>query len=191
MNLIRKIIGAMLLMAAAVAPTFAEVPSDSLYRLNLTLVDQDGHAFHLSDRVGKPQLVSMFYTSCQYTCPLIVEAMKKNQSTLTENERAHLQMLLVSFDAKRDTPERLKQVAGQRKTEGPIWKLAHAEPQDVRKLAAALDIQYRELAGGDFSHASTIVLLSSDGRVLARTTALGDLDTDFVAALHAALSQTD
>jgi len=191
MKTIGKLIGIALLVAGVAAPTFAETPSDSLYRLDLTLVDQDAHAFRLSDRAGKPQLVSMFYTSCQYTCPLIVEAMKKNQSTLTADERARLPMLLVSFDAKRDTPERLKQVAAQRKTESPTWTLAHAEPQDVRKLAAALDIPYRELAGGDFSHASTLVLLSSDGRILARTTALGDLDTQFVAALHAALAHPD
>lgn len=176
------------LILSAALPLFAQTPGDSLYRLGVALTDQDGHSFRLADRQGKPQLVSMFYTSCQYTCPLTVEALKKNQAALSASERANLRVLLVSFDAQRDTPARLKEVQAQRKIDAASWTLARAEARDVRKLAAALDIQYRALPGGDFSHASTIVLLAADGRLLARTDKLSEVDPDFVAALHAALA---
>jgi protein SCO1/2 len=187
-NFLKHAFSLLALLLGSAQPLFAQTPGDSLYRLGIALNDQDGRTFHLSDRQGKAQLVSMFYTSCQYTCPLIVEALKKNQAALSASERAKLQVLLVSFDAQRDTPARLKEVQVQRKIDAANWTLAHAEARDVRKLAAALDIQYRELASGDFSHSSTIVLLGADGRVLARTDKLGEPDPDFVAALRSALA---
>jgi protein SCO1/2 len=187
MKTLSTFLRACLLAFAIATPLFAQVPGDSIYRLNLALTDQDGRHFQLADRIGKPQLVSMFYTSCQFTCPLIVEALKKYQSTLTPQEREKLQVLLVSFDPKRDTPARLKQVQGQRNIDAANWTLATTESAGVRKLAAVLDIQYRELPSGDFSHASTIVLLSADGRVLARTQNVAQVDADFVRAIHDAI----
>ena len=38
-----------------------------------TFTDQDGTAFRLASSQGKAQIVAMFYTSCQYICPLIIE----------------------------------------------------------------------------------------------------------------------
>ena len=188
MKTVIKIASLFMLAVGSFVSAHAQVPNDSLYKLELPLTDQDGRAFHMADRNGEPQLVSMFYSSCQYTCPLIVEAIKKYQGELSVDERKKLQVLLVSFDPKRDTPARLKEVRAQRHIDDANWTLAMAESPVVRKLAAALDIQYREVDGGNFSHSSVIVLLSADGRLLARTDKLGEPDADFVQALHAALS---
>ena len=170
------------------APAYgAELPGDSLYRLPIALVDQDGQGFTLAQRRGKPQLVSMFYTSCPYVCPLIIDTLKKTQRALGESERAGLQVLLVSFDPERDTPQRLKQVFGERHLDASSWTLARAEAADVRKLAAVLDIQYRALANGEGTHSSALVLLDADGRILARTDKIGEVDAEFVAKVTTAL----
>ncbi len=166
----------------------AQVPTDSIYRLPITLTDQDGGSFHLEDRAGKVQLVSMFYTSCQLTCPLVIEAIKRNQATLDAGARAKLDVLVVSFDAQHDTTQRLEQVFVERKIDAKTWTFARADARDVRKLAAALDIQYRVLDNGMINHSTALVLLDAQVRILARTDALSSLDPEFVKALQSALA---
>ena len=50
----------------------------------------------------------------------------------------------------------------------------------MRKLAAMLGIQYRELPSGEFNHSSVIVLLDAEGRVVGKTSLLGEADPAFV-----------
>jgi protein SCO1/2 len=182
---------AFLLVFACVAPMrAAELPGDSVYRLPVALADQDGRAFHLADRAGKPQLVSMFYTSCQYMCPLIIEALKRTQKAIARDGQAPPDVLMVSFDAQRDVPAHLKAVFGQRKLDAATWTLAHTDAASVRQLAAVLDIQYRVLPDGEFNHTSVMIVLDAQGRIAARTDKMDGLDADFVAAAKKAFASS-
>jgi protein SCO1/2 len=98
-------------------------------------------------------------------------------------------VLLVSFDAAHDTPEKLKLVFGQRKLDATTWTLAHTDAASVRQLAAVLDIQYRALPGGDFNHTSVLILLDAQGRIVARSEKMDGVDADFVAAAKKVLAQ--
>ena len=169
-------------------PCSAALPGDSIYRAPVTLADQDGHEFPLAQRAGKPQLVSMFYTSCPYVCPLIIDTLKRTQAALSPEQRAKVDVLLVSFDPERDTPQRLHEVFAQRHLDAATWTLARTDAPAVRKLAAVLDIQYRALASGEINHSSALVLLDDEGRIVARTDKIGDVDADFIAAMRAALA---
>lgn len=185
----RVLLPALLLILSATAPVpAAELPGDSIYRLPVRLVDQDGRGFRLADRRGKLQLVSMFYTSCQYICPLIIDTLRKTRHALAPAERARLQVLLVSFDPGRDTPARLNEVFKQRRLDAASWTLARTGESDVRKIAAALDIQYRALANGEINHSGALVLLDANGSIVARTGKIGETDPDFIVALRSALA---
>jgi protein SCO1/2 len=183
-----RYLAVLFVLALAVPLRATELPGDSIYQMPLALVDQDGRDFQLADRADRPQLVSMFYTSCPYVCPLIIDTLKKTQAALTPAARAKLDVLLVSFDPVRDTPARLKQVYAERKLDGASWTLARTDERSVRQLAALLGIQYRALAAGDISHSSALVLLDAQGRVLARTERIGAIDADFIAAVNQALA---
>jgi protein SCO1/2 len=175
------------LAGLAAAAGADELPGASIYRLPVALADQDGHDFRLADRRGTPQLVSMFYTSCQYVCPLIIDTMSKTEHALSAAEQARLEMLLVSFDPDRDSVARLHEVFGERKLDANRWTLARTDAAAVRKLAAVLGVQYRALANREINHSTSIVLLDGEGRIVARTDKLGAIDPEFVAALHKAL----
>src|SRR5262245_17780622 len=82
----------------------APLPRDSVYQLLLALTDQSGQTHDWRARRGQPQLVSMFYTSCQYICPLIVDSGKAVDRNLTPAQRARLGVLLISMDPANDTP---------------------------------------------------------------------------------------
>ena len=178
---------AIVFLSASAVGVAAELPGDSIYRLPVALADQDGHDFRLADRRGTPQLVSMFYTSCQYVCPLIIDTMKKTQHALNTGEQAKLKVILVSFDPERDSAARLGEVFTERKLDASRWTLARTDAAAVRKLAAVLGVQYRALANREINHSTSIVLLDGDGRIVARTDKLGAIDPEFVEALHKAL----
>jgi protein SCO1/2 len=167
----------------------AELPPASTYRLDVPLVDQDGRGLHFADGRGRPRLVSMFYTSCKYVCPLIVDTLLATERAVDPAERTKLDVLIVSFDPDRDDPPALKRVADQRRLDVPRWTLARTEAPDVRKLAAVLGIQYRALADGEINHSSALVLLDADGRIVARSGKLGEVDPAFVAKVRETLAQ--
>jgi protein SCO1/2 len=160
----------------------ADLPGDSVYHLDVPLVDQDGIGFKFADGHGKPRVVSMFYTSCKYVCPLIIDTLLKTERALPEADRGKLQVLLVSIDPDKDTPDALKRVADKRHLDTPRWRLARTDKAHVRRLAAVLGIQYRQLEDREFSHSSALVLLDAQGRIVARSDRLGEADPEFVAA---------
>ena len=178
-----------ILAAPRPVATPTPLPTDSVYQLPVQLTDQHGRHFAWSSRRGKPQLVAMFYTSCQYICPLIVDSGKAIEKNLTVSERQRLGILLISMDPARDTPAKLLSVATTRSLDPAAWTLASPAARDVRSVAGVLGIRYRALANGDFNHTSAVLLLDAQGRILARTQTMGSQpDPGFVAAVRDALA---
>ncbi|MFT3762885.1 MAG: SCO family protein [Pseudoxanthomonas sp.] len=183
-------IAALLALASATAAAAqpAPLPQDSVYQLPLRLTDQAGRSADWGARRGKPQLVSMFYTSCQYICPLIVDSGKAIEKSLTPAQQQRLGILLISIDPVRDTPAALQSVVDKRRLDTARWTLASPPADDVRAVAGVLGIRYRQLADGEFNHSSALILLDADGRILARSEQVGGKpDPEFVAAVRRAL----
>jgi protein SCO1/2 len=174
--------------SAFAAPAAAPLPKDSVYQLALPLTDQHGRTADWRQHRGQPQVVAMFYTSCQYICPLIVDSGKAVEHALTPAEQANLGILLISMDPKRDTPATLMTVAKKRGLDASRWSLASPRADDVRSVAGVLGVRYRQLADGEFNHTSALLLLDRDGRIVARTEKIGSVvDPEFIAAVHRAL----
>ncbi|KAA2284840.1 SCO family protein [Arenimonas fontis] len=186
------LIAALLALAAPLAAKDARpLPADSVYLLEDVYTDQAGKDFRLAEGRGKPRLVAMFYTSCRYVCPLIVDSARGVERALEPAERERLGILLVSLDPARDDVAALKSVFDKRRLDPARWTLARTGAAGVRRLAAVLGVRYRPLADGEFNHTSALVLLDAEGRVLARTERLGAVpDPDFMAALRASLARS-
>jgi protein SCO1 len=173
---------------AAVPAPRAALPGDSVYQVPATLVDQDGKPFKLEQRRGQPVLVSMFYNSCQFVCPMLVDTMRSTDQSLSADERAHLSMLLVTFDPARDDVKALKTVTEKHKLDTARWTLARSDAASVRKIAASLGIQYRLLSDGEYNHTTVMILLDADGRILARTKKMGATDPAFLKQVRQAIA---
>ena len=183
MKLTRRISGyacTLLLLAAVTAGAATTLPNSSIYQLAVPLQDQSGRAFRLDERRGRPMLVTMLYTSCQYTCPLLISALKSTDEKLTPDERKRISILAVSFDPVRDDVAKLKQTADEHELDLARWTLARPDAKSTRKLAAVLGIQYRALPDGDFNHTSVVLLIDAEGRIVGRTSQLGTADPVFV-----------
>ncbi|MEP6881011.1 MAG: SCO family protein [Dokdonella sp.] len=184
------LLGVLLVASTGVTAASADaLPGDSVYQLSIPMLDQDAKAFDFASLRGKPRLVTMFYTSCAYMCPLIIDTMHMTERELDQTQRAKLSVLMVSFDAKRDDPAILKAQADKRKIDTGRWTLARTDAPNVRTLAAVLGIQYRQLDDGEFNHSSVLILLDADGRIAARSETMGKTDPEFISAIKRVLGE--
>ena len=185
-----------LIVLAAVAPAWpashaaanagqADLPGNSVYQLKIPLIDQDAHKTRWDDAPKGPRIVSMFYSNCEFVCPMLFEAIKIVEAGLPLQSRQRLSVGLVSLDPQRDTPAVLKKTASQRSVDEARWRLYRADAADVRKLAATLGIQYRQLSGGEFNHSTVLILLDAQGRMIARTEKISAVDPVFMKAVLA------
>ena len=173
---------------AIAAPAPVPLPRDSIYQLDAALTDQGGRRLALADKRGRAQVVVMFYTSCQFICPTIIDTLLDLDGRLTPAERAQMGVLMISLDPKRDDASALKATAEKRQLDLTRWTLAQPRPADVRALAGVLGVRYRPLADGDINHTGVLVLLDVEGRIVARSSKTsGRVDPKFLAQIRTAL----
>jgi protein SCO1/2 len=139
----------------------------------------------ISEFRGHPVLITMFYGRCPAACPLLTSDLKRIERQLTDSARSKVRVLMVSFDAARDTPVELKRLMTERGMDATRWTLASANDENARELAGVLGIRYRKLDNGEFFHSSSIVALDAMGRPRARMDGVGGDVSALVALLNA------
>ncbi len=141
-------------------------PTDqSLYLLDSTWTSDVGRQIKLGALRGRPQIVALFFTHCEYACPILVGELKAIESRLPPEALGKVDFLLVSIDSKRDTPAALAGFRENRQLARERWTLLHGEADDVRELAALLGVNYAEDARGQFAHTNLITLLNAEGEI--------------------------
>ena len=170
----------------AITPT-APLSDRSLYQLDSSWTNDANASLKLASLRGRPQIVSMFFASCQFTCPVLVNDMKRIEAALPENVRTNVGFLLVSFDSERDTPEAL---AHYRKTHRlpPNWTLLCGAPDDVLEFAALLGIKFKKDLRGQFSHSNVITVLDDDGGITRQIVGLNRDPSETVKAIDQMLA---
>lgn len=168
----RAIVGALACMSLSSVCGAADVPTDSLYQLRVPLATQDGASASFDLYEGHPTIISMFYGSCPAYCPMLITAVQVYESHLDAAFRARLRVLLVSFDAAHDTPQRLGELSRLHRVDPERWTFASAKEPDARRIAALLGVRYRKLVDGSFDHSQVVTLVDSQGRVVASTAKL-------------------
>ncbi len=143
--------------------TLSTPSTDSVFNINDQWTDANGKTFQLSKLGGKPTVIAMVYTSCQYVCPLTVQNIKRIERSLTEAQAGKVNFALFSFDPERDTPAKLTAFAKLHGITSPSWTLAQGSAGSVRKLAVTLGVKYKKVAGNDFEHDAIISILDSNG----------------------------
>lgn len=167
------------------------LPAWESYHGAILLEAQDGHQFTFDAPPPRVRIVTMFYSSCAETCPLTIDTLRAIEQKLTPAQRAQLEILMITFDPEHDTRRVLKGLAVGRRLDTARWTLARAGLEDTRELSQILQIAYRKLDNGTFSHSSALVLMDRTGKSVARTTSIGRVDPQFLGAVRSVLDEAD
>jgi protein SCO1/2 len=151
----------------------------SLYQLDTAWTNDSSQVVKLASLRGRPQVIAMFFASCQYTCPLLVFQMKQLEASLPPTLRTNVGFTLVSFDSQRDTPAALKTYRAQHDLSSDTWTLLKGDPDNVLDLAALLGVKFKQDAQGNFSHSNLITLLNAEGEIVYQQTGLNPEDHEF------------
>jgi protein SCO1/2 len=155
----------------AVAPAATGFSRDSLYQIETKFTDDTGRPFALGELRGRPVVLTMFFASCGYACPLLVTDMQAIRAQLPAAVRENAVFVLVSFDSVRDTPAALRKYRTERALDAG-WVLLHGDDDAVRELAALLGVKYKQEADGMFSHSNLVTVLNRAGEIVHQRTGL-------------------
>lgn len=140
-------------------------PDRSLFQLESQWTSDFKRTIPLGVLHGRPLVVAMIFTSCEFACPILVNDLKRIEAALPAGLCGPVGFVLISFDSERDTPERLAQFRVRMELPVERWTLLRGEPDDVRELAALLGVNYRKDARGQYAHSNLLTLLDAQGEV--------------------------
>ncbi|HEV8332758.1 MAG TPA: SCO family protein [Steroidobacteraceae bacterium] len=178
-----KHLALLLLFATRLALGGDAYPPQSIYRLDAHLTNQSGVAHGLDVYAGQPVLITMFYGSCPAACPLLIDTLRAIERAAPPAQRQRLRVIMISIDPQRDSVQSLQELAKTRRIDLSRWTLARADAATVRRIAAVLNVQYRQLPDGGFNHSSVITLLSPRGEIAVQSTVLAKPDAVLLEAL--------
>ncbi len=140
---------------------------------DVRLVDQDGRAFRLGERVrvrgsGSFLIVDFIYTNCQTLCRALGSEFQQLQRSIVERGlQRRVQLLSVSFDPDHDSPAVLKQYAGHQQTRPDVWTFATvASPGDLDELLRIFRVTVIPDGQGGFQHNAALIWVAPSGRLV-------------------------
>ena len=164
-------------------PPSKPVSDRSLYQLESVWTSDAGKTIRLGHLQGRRQVVALFFSHCEYACPILVNDLQRIESALSPAAREKVDFLLVSIDPARDTPARLREFRTEKHLGTNHWTLLTGREDDVRELAAILGVNYQRDARGQYAHSNLITLLSPGGEILTQLKGLNQPVDDFVRQL--------
>lgn len=146
-------------------PAGAPLTARSLYQLDAKWSDDAGRPVKLVAFRGQPVVAAMFFASCEYACPVLVNDMQRLRAALPAEVREKTRFLLVSFDTARDTSAVLAAYRAKASLDA-AWTLLRGDATDVQDLAMLLGVKYKQDARGQFSHSNLITVLNPGGEIV-------------------------
>jgi protein SCO1 len=129
------------------------------------LTNQDGKPFGTSDLAGKIWIADFIYSTCPGPCPMISTRMSEMQKPL---EKTDVHFVSFTVDPEKDTPERLREYAGQLHAEPGRWDFLTGPKSEIYdlslngfKLAAAS----RSSENPEPLHSTRMILVDRHGQI--------------------------
>lgn len=150
----------------------------SIYEAKINFKDETNTEFALKSLEGKTVLMSMAYTSCQGTCPLIVKRLKHLEKVLAE-KNIKAEVVIVTYDPAFDKPAHLTEYYRESMgIKSPNWHFLVASDRETRMMSMLLGIKYsRNKENGVIIHDNKVVYLNKAGEITGRIESLEDLDS--------------
>jgi protein SCO1/2 len=146
---------------------------DEQLPLDLAFRDSEGRDVTLGDFFGhnKPVLLAPVYYDCPMLCSLILNGVVRAARTLSLSAGKEYDILVFSIDPK-ETPARAAEskrsylLRYDRAGSEEGWHFLTGSQESIRRLTDAVGFRYSyDAATGLFNHASTVVVLTPEGKI--------------------------
>lgn len=128
------------------------------------LTDHHGQPFTQENLKGKWTLIFFGFTHCPDICPTTMATVARMYAALDEDERENLQVVLISLDPERDTPEQLAKYVPYFNSD---FIGVSGNQHVLLKLATELNVAFSkvDLDNGDYTidHSGNLVLINPYG----------------------------
>lgn len=132
----------------------------------VTMTNQDGQPVALDKLKGKWSLLFFGYTFCPDICPTTLAQLREIKGQLPKASLDRLQIILVSVDPNRDTPQQLKQYLGYFKSD---FQGLTGTVENLTTLSSGLSIPFipADTTQPNYSvrHSGNLAVIGPDGRL--------------------------
>lgn len=146
-------------------PPGVPLPDASIYQLECDWISDQGKTLRLAELRGKVQVMTMFFASCTYVCPVLVNNVQEIEAGLRSAGINEVEFVLVTFDDENDTVEKLHSYRQKRQL-GGNWRLLRGTSDNVAELAALLGVKFKKEPSGQFAHSNMITVLDRNGEIV-------------------------
>ncbi|MGI8668438.1 MAG: SCO family protein [Aridibacter sp.] len=145
--------------------------------VDFNLTNQDGKQISPKDFQGKVWALTFIYTECPLPdyCILMSKNFSDaaNQIAADDNLKDKLRLLSISFDPKRDTPEKLKTYGlgylgeNSKAKDSNVWQLAVGNEEKTKKIADFFGLFYKvdEKDETQFNHSLRTIVIDKNGEI--------------------------
>lgn len=130
----------------------------------LKLIDQDGQPFDTRSLQGRWHILFFGFTACPDICPTTLSDMRRLFGQLPSDTRERLQLVLITADPARDTPQQLKAYLSYYRAG---FSGLTGEMEQLQQLSRALGLPFvpANETQGDYSvsHSGNLALVGPDG----------------------------
>ncbi len=158
----------LLILVAVIFITFPFIlkpPSEPLPILGVVkrfeLSDSHGSKLDTDSLKGKPWLANFFFTSCQGICPEMTANLRKIFRLFPDS--SDLNLVSISVDPKRDTPEALNEYAKRFEIDSARWRFLTGPIEEIKRISV------ESFMIGTFDdpsiHSDRIVLVDQAGNI--------------------------
>ena len=125
--------------------------------LDLTFYNEKNDTVTIGSMINKPTILSFVYFDCPGLCSPLLDGIAEVISKMDMTIGKDFDIITISFNTK-DTPQKI-----QEKDRGS-WFYLTGELENIQQITEAVGFRYKP-TGLDFSHPSTIIMLSPDGKI--------------------------
>ena len=127
--------------------------------------DRKGRSVKLSSFHGKPLVISLIYTSCYHTCPMITSHLARVVDIAREAlGHDSFAVATIGFDTRVDNPERMRMYARERGIDVSDWWFLSTDAATIDQLVQDIGFIFFASPKG-FDHLSQTTVLDAQGRV--------------------------
>jgi len=150
-------------------PFPAERIRTALNPIPFSLINQDSNQVDLDDLSDKIIMITGIYSTCGFTCPMILAQVQNVLGELSEQERSQLAVVAITLDPENDRPHKLKRLAKVYDFQPPLFHALCGDPDEVNAVLDNYNFaRTRNPETGEIDHTNLFILIDANGKIAYR-----------------------